>query len=138
MGNYSQKAIVFGSARKVDMKSMRQPLIEIGQKLQQAMQRVAPEEPHKKEKLEKHQLSLTVEKRAEQERIDIRKRKEEIERRKEESERRKEQQQQEENEKQHKQAQRELEMERARQAEERKRREQEKEEQKRRDAEMQR
>eukprot|EP00959_Pyramimonas_sp_CCMP1952_P309822 6483296-Pyramimonas_sp.AAC.1 len=35
--NYSDKAIVFGSPRKADMKSMRQPLIEVGYKLQQAM-----------------------------------------------------------------------------------------------------
>merc|ERR1712187_692362 len=61
--NYSQKAIVFGAPRKVDMKSMRQPLIEIGSKLQQAMQRVAPEEQHKKEKMEKMKLSENIERR---------------------------------------------------------------------------
>merc|ERR1712113_849329 len=65
--NYSQKAIIFGAPRKVDMKSMRQPLIEIGSKLQQAMQRVAPEEQHKKEKLEKQGLSQNIVKRIEEE-----------------------------------------------------------------------
>merc|ERR1719210_2810621 len=90
--NYSHQAIVFGAPRKVDMKSMRQPLIEIGFKLQQAMQRVAPEEQHKKEKLEKAQLSQNIVKRMEEESKLIRQRKEEIERRKQESERRKEMQ----------------------------------------------
>eukprot|EP00971_Amphidinium_carterae_P258397 5128584-Amphidinium_carterae.1 len=51
--NYREKAIIFGASRKVDMKSMKQPLIEIGYKLQQAMHRVAPEEQLKKEKTEK-------------------------------------------------------------------------------------
>merc|ERR1719203_2781776 len=88
--NYSDKAIVFGAPRKVDMKSMRQPLIEIGLKLQQAMQRVAPEEQHKKEKIEKQQLSQNIVRRIEEETKLIRQRKEEIERRKEASEKRKE------------------------------------------------
>merc|ERR1711948_193401 len=87
--NYSQKAIVFGSPRKVDMKSMRQPLIEIGAKLQQAMSRVAPEEQLKKEKAEKQQLQQNLVARCKEESKMIRLRKEEIERRKEESEQRK-------------------------------------------------
>merc|ERR1712060_985774 len=58
--NYREKAIVFGATRKVDMKSMRQPLIEIGHKLQQAMQRVAPEESHKKERIERAELHQTI------------------------------------------------------------------------------
>merc|ERR1712066_732415 len=65
--NYSHKAIVFGASRKVDMKSMRQPLIEMGYKLQQAMQRVAPEEQHKKERAEKVALAQTAERRTEEE-----------------------------------------------------------------------
>merc|ERR1712139_555777 len=89
--NYREKAIVFGAPRKVDMKSMRQPLIEIGYKLQQAMQRVAPEEQHKKEKLEKQTLQQNIVRRIEEERGLIRQRREEIERRKEENERKKEQ-----------------------------------------------
>merc|ERR1712187_499176 len=82
--NYSQKAIIFGAPRKVDMKSLRQPLIELGAKLQQAMQRVAPEEQHKKEKLEKQQLSQNIVAHMEKESRLIRQRKEKIERRKEE------------------------------------------------------
>merc|ERR1712232_742135 len=66
--NYREKAIVFGATRKVDMKSMRQPLIEIGHKLQQAMQRVAPEEQHKKEKMEKQELQKNIVKRIAEER----------------------------------------------------------------------
>merc|ERR1712066_896942 len=88
--NYSQKAIVFGSARKVDMKSMRQPLIEIGAKLQQAMQRVAPDEQLKKEKQEKQLLAQNIVRRMEAETKEIRHRKDEIERRKQDSELRKE------------------------------------------------
>merc|ERR1712087_387742 len=65
--NYSQKAIVFGAPRKISMKSMRQPLIEIGSKLQQAMQRVAPEEQQKKEMKEKQQLSQNIVRRIEDE-----------------------------------------------------------------------
>merc|ERR1719210_2656461 len=87
--NYSHQAIVFGAPRKVDMKSMRQPLIEIGFKLQQAMQRVAPEEQHKKEKLERAQLSQNLQTRVIEESKQIRQRKEEIERRKEQTEQRK-------------------------------------------------
>mmetsp|Transcript_23469 Transcript_23469/g.52737 ORF Transcript_23469/g.52737 Transcript_23469/m.52737 type:complete len:1166 (+) Transcript_23469:139-3636(+) len=134
--NYSHKAIVFGAPRKVDMKSMRQPLIEIGYKLQQAMQRVAPEEQHKKEKLEKAQLSQNIVKRIEEETKLIRQRKEEIERRKEESEKRKEIQDREAMEKLKKQEAKEAEAERARQEEERKRREIEREEQSKRQAQM--
>merc|ERR1712039_393896 len=77
--NYSQKAIVFGAPRKVDMKSMRQPLIEIGSKLQQAMQRVAPEEQLKKEKQEKQKLAENIVRRMEAETKEIRQRKEEEE-----------------------------------------------------------
>merc|ERR1712217_956807 len=73
-----------------DMKSMRQPLIEIGSKLQQAMQRVAPEEQLKKEKQEKQHLAQNIVRRIEAETREIRNRKEEIERRKEDMERRKE------------------------------------------------
>ena len=134
--NYSHKAIVFGAPRKLDMKSMRQPLIEIGYKLQQAMQRVAPEEQHKKEKLEKQQLSTDIVQRIEQETKMIRQRKEEIERRKEESERRKEIQEKEAMEKLKKQEAKEAEAERARQEEERHRREKEREEQKRKEQSM--
>jgi len=82
--NYSHKAIVFGAPRKVDMKSMRQPLIEIGYKLQQAMQRVAPEEQHKKEKQEKTALAQSIVRRNEEETKLIRQRIAEIEKRKEE------------------------------------------------------
>merc|ERR1712187_357953 len=66
--NYREQAIVFGAARKVDMKSMRQPLIEIGYKLQQAMQRVAPEEQQRKEKEEKKSLASNAVRRCEEER----------------------------------------------------------------------
>merc|ERR1712217_290195 len=76
--NYSHKAIVFGAPRKVDMKSMRQPLIEIGSKLQQAMQRVAPEEQLKKEKAEKQQLQQNLVRRIEAETKEIRNRRDEI------------------------------------------------------------
>mmetsp|Transcript_114923 Transcript_114923/g.371421 ORF Transcript_114923/g.371421 Transcript_114923/m.371421 type:complete len:1190 (-) Transcript_114923:112-3681(-) len=134
--NYSHKAIVFGAPRKVDMKSMRQPLIEIGYKLQQAMQRVAPEEQHKKEKLEKQQLSQNIVRRIEEESKLIRQRKEEIERRKEESERRKEIQDREAMAERARQEAREAEAERVRQEEERKRREVEREEQNRKNAQM--
>merc|ERR1711920_1223218 len=124
--NYSQKAIVFGSARKVDMKSMRQPLIEIGSKLQQAMQRVAPEEQHKKEKLEKQQLSQNIVAHMEKESKLIRQRKEEIERRKEESEKRREIECREAAERQRQVEAREAEQERQRQEEDRRYREKEK------------
>merc|ERR1712048_1378741 len=132
--DYFSKAIVFGSGRRVDMKSMRQPLIDMGHKLQQALARVAPEEQHKKEKLEKKGIAETIDKRVSEETKQIRQRKEEIERRKEASERRRELQQREELEKERKKEAREAEVERARQAEERKRREQEREEHKRREA----
>merc|ERR1719271_1205348 len=72
------------------MTSMRQPLIELGHKLQQAMQKIAPEEQHKKEKLERQQLSVNLSKRVEDETRRIRQRKEEIERRKEADEKRRE------------------------------------------------
>jgi len=134
--NYREKAIVFGAPRKVDMKSMRQPLIEIGYKLQQAMSRVAPEEQHKKGRLEKANLASTIVKRIEEERGFIRQRREEIERRKEEKEREKEQQEREAMEKIKKQEAKEAEAERIRLAEERSRRELEREEQKRKDAKM--
>lgn len=134
--NYSHKAIVFGAPRKVDMKSMRQPLIEIGYKLQQAMARVAPEEQHKKERLEKVQLSENIVPRIEEETKLIRQRKEEIERRKEESERRKEAQEREAMEKLKKQEAREAEAERLRQEDERERRAREREEQKKKEAAM--
>merc|ERR1712187_932596 len=127
--NYREKAIVFGATRKVDMKSMKQPLIEIGHKLQQAMNRVAPEEQHKKETMEKQQIVVDNNKRVEEETRQIRIRKEEIERRKEANERRKEIQQREELEKERKKEQREAEIERGRQAEERRKREQEREDQ---------
>merc|ERR1719330_849914 len=116
--NYSHKAIVFGAPRKVDMKSMKQPLIEIGSKLQQAMQRVAPEEQHQKEKLEKQQLSKNIVKRIEEESKLIRQRKEEIERRKQESELRKEIQEREAERKQEQIKARQQEEERVRQEEE--------------------
>merc|ERR1712217_356622 len=127
--NYSQQAIVFGAARKVDMKSMRQPLIEIGYKLQQAMQRVAPEEQQRKEKEEKKSLASNAVRRCEEERSLIRQRREEIERRKEERERQKEKEEREAMEKIKKQEAKEAEIERKRQDDERKRREEEREEQ---------
>mmetsp|Transcript_45585 Transcript_45585/g.122893 ORF Transcript_45585/g.122893 Transcript_45585/m.122893 type:complete len:917 (+) Transcript_45585:90-2840(+) len=133
--NYSDRAIVFGSPRKADMKSMRQPLIEVGYKLQQAMVRVAPEEQHKKEKLEKQQLEKTIVKRIEEETKLIRQRKEEIERRKEDSEKRKQEQLRKEMEKQREQEEREAAAERARLQQEREQREREREQQKKRDAE---
>jgi len=134
--NYREQTIIFGNGRKVDMKSMRQPLIEIGHKLQQAMQRVAPEEQNKKEKLEKQALQQNIVKRIEEERGLIRQRREEIERRKEENERKKEQQEREAAEKIRKQEEKEAEAERKRQQEERAKREVEREEQKKRDAKM--
>ncbi|CAK0850751.1 unnamed protein product [Prorocentrum cordatum] len=133
--NYSDKAIVFGSPRKADMKSMRQPLIEVGYKLQQAMVRVAPEEQHKKEKLEKQQLEKTIVRRIEEETKLIRQRKEEIERRKEDSEKRKQEQLRKDMEKQREQEEREAALERARLQQEREQREREREQQKKRDAE---
>merc|ERR1711879_980181 len=90
-----EQAIVFGATRKVDMKSMKQPLIEIGHKLQQAMQRVAPSEQNKKEKEEKQKLLKDIDNRMKKELRDNRQRREEIEKRKEEAERRKDQQEQE-------------------------------------------
>merc|ERR1719498_2260461 len=81
--NYRERAIVFGAPRKVDMKSMRQPLIEIGHKLQQAMQRVAPEEQQKKEKSKRKEIEKSIQQRVNEERSLIRQRHEEIERRKE-------------------------------------------------------
>lgn len=132
--NYREKAIVFGATRKVDMKSMRQPLIEIGHKLQQAMQRVAPEEQHKKEKLEKQELAKNIVRRIDEERGLIRQRREEIERRKEESEKRKELAEREAMEKIRKQEAKEAEDERQRLQAERHRREIEREEQKKKDA----
>jgi len=128
--NYREKAIVFGATRKFDMKSLRQPLIEIGYKLQQAMSRVAPEEQHKKEKLERQQLSHNIVRRIDEETRLIRQRKEEIERRKEETERKKEIQQKEEIEKIKKQEMQEAQIENLRQENERKRRAQEREEEK--------
>eukprot|EP00427_Karlodinium_veneficum_P025303 CAMPEP_0169102040 /NCGR_PEP_ID=MMETSP1015-20121227/21956_1 /TAXON_ID=342587 /ORGANISM="Karlodinium micrum, Strain CCMP2283" /LENGTH=1112 /DNA_ID=CAMNT_0009163117 /DNA_START=28 /DNA_END=3366 /DNA_ORIENTATION=+ len=121
--NYREKAIVFGATRKVDMKSMRQPLIEIGHKLQQAMQRVAPEDQQKKERFEKAGLVKTIQERMNRERSENRKRKEVIEQRKEESEKRKEKQMREEMEQQRKEAAKEEEKERKRLEEERKQRE---------------
>merc|ERR1712039_361173 len=123
--NYSQKAIVFGSPRKVDMKSMRQPLIEIGAKLQQAMSRVAPEEQLKKEKAEKQQLQQNLVARCKEESKMIRLRKEEIERRKEESEQRKLAQDKELRRQEEERIRKEEETERQRQEEERKRRDEE-------------
>merc|ERR1712151_109323 len=87
--NHREKAIVFGATRKVDMKSMKQPLIEIGHKLQQAMQRVAPLEQHKKEKLEKTELLKNIGQRMKEELRKNRERRDIIEQRKEEAERRK-------------------------------------------------
>ncbi|OLP95886.1 Calreticulin [Symbiodinium microadriaticum] len=135
--NYMQKAIIFGAPTKVDMKSMRQPLIEIGFKLQQAMQCVAQEELQRKDKLEKQQLLTNIKERMEQETRSIRQRKEEIERRKEESERRKQIQEREAMERQRKEEALEAEKERKRQEEERKRREAEKQEQRKRELELQ-
>mmetsp|Transcript_40154 Transcript_40154/g.92869 ORF Transcript_40154/g.92869 Transcript_40154/m.92869 type:complete len:1180 (+) Transcript_40154:120-3659(+) len=135
--NYMQKAIIFGAATKVDMKSMRQPLIEIGYKLQQAMQCVAEEELQRKDKLEKQQLLTNIKDRMEQETRSIRQRKEEIERRKEESERRKQIMEKEALERQRKEEAQEAERERKRQEEERKRRETEKQEQRKKEAELQ-
>merc|ERR1719203_1589567 len=134
--NYSHKAIVFGAPRKVDMKSMRQPLIEIGHKLQQAMQRVAPEEQHKKEKQEKAALSQSMPRRNEEETKLFRQRKDEIEKRKEELEKRKEEQERLEMKKQRQQEEKEAEEERKRQEDERIKREQEREQQRKRDQEM--
>merc|ERR1712113_728662 len=126
--NYSQKAIIFGAPRKVDMKSMRQPLIEIGSKLQQAMQRVAPEEQQKKEMKEKQQLSQNIVKRIEEETKQIRQRKEEIERRKEEKEKHKEMLDQEAEKARRAQEEREAQIERKRQDDEREKHQREKEE----------
>ncbi|CAE7351950.1 TIF3A1 [Symbiodinium sp. CCMP2592] len=135
--NYMQKAIIFGAPTKVDMKSMRQPLIEIGYKLQQAMQCVAQEELQRKDKLEKQHLLTNIKERMEQETRSIRQRKEEIERRKEESERRKQIQEREAMERQRKEEALEAEKERRRQEEERKRREVEKQEQRKKEQELQ-
>jgi len=134
--NYQHQAIVFGAPRKVDMKSMRQPLMEIGHKLQTAMNRVAPEESGKKEKLEKQQLSANIVKRIEEESHKIRQRKEEIERRKEESERKRQEKEKEALEKQRRQEAKDAEAEKVRQEEERRRREAERAEQKRKEAEL--
>ncbi|CAE8600908.1 unnamed protein product, partial [Polarella glacialis] len=120
--NYIQQAIVFGAPRKLDMKSMRQPLIEIGFKLQQAMQRVAADELQKKDKLEKAHLLTNIRERMDKETKTIRQRKEEIERRKEEFERKKQIQEKEANEKLRKQEAAEAEQERLRQEVERQRR----------------
>ncbi|CAE8614760.1 unnamed protein product [Polarella glacialis] len=87
--NYIQQAIIFGAPRQLDMKCMRQPLVEIGAKLQQAMARVAQDELSKKDKLEKTALLTNIRERMDKETKMIRQRKEEIERRKEESERKK-------------------------------------------------
>merc|ERR1719223_1857566 len=135
--NYSQMAIVFGASRKVDMKSMRQPLIEIGYKLQQAMNRIAPEERQKKERLEKQQLSENIVRRIEEETLQIRQRKEEIERRKQEREKQKEDEDRRAAEELRRQEAKEAEVERQREEEARKKREVDKEEQRRRDAETQ-
>eukprot|EP00441_Pelagodinium_beii_P044795 CAMPEP_0197620830 /NCGR_PEP_ID=MMETSP1338-20131121/1561_1 /TAXON_ID=43686 ORGANISM="Pelagodinium beii, Strain RCC1491" /NCGR_SAMPLE_ID=MMETSP1338 /ASSEMBLY_ACC=CAM_ASM_000754 /LENGTH=1106 /DNA_ID=CAMNT_0043190115 /DNA_START=66 /DNA_END=3386 /DNA_ORIENTATION=- len=134
--NYQHQAIVFGAPRKVDMKSMRQPLMEIGYKLQTAMNRVAPEESGKKEKLEKQQLSANIVKRIEEESRQIRQRKEEIERRKEESERKRQEKEKEALERQRRQEAKDAEAEKVRQEEERRRREAERAEQKRKEAEL--
>lgn len=135
--NYMQKAIIFGAPTKVDMKSMRQPLIEIGYKLQQAMQCVAQEELQRNDKQEKQQLLSNIKELMDQETRSIRQRKEEIERRKEESERRKQILEREAMERQRKQEALEAEQERKRQEEERKRREVEKQEQRKKEAELQ-
>ncbi|CAE8625115.1 unnamed protein product, partial [Polarella glacialis] len=134
--NYIQQAIVFGAPRKLDMKSMRQPLIEIGFKLQQAMQRVAADELQKKDKLEKAHLLTNIRERMDKETKTIRQRKEEIERRKEEFERKKQIQEKEANEKLRKQEAAEAEQERLRQEVERQRRAVDREEQKRKEAEI--
>jgi hypothetical protein len=105
------------------MKSMRQPLIEIGHKLQQAMQRVAPEESHKKERIERAELHQTINQRMKEERSMNRKRKEEIEQRKEESERRREKQHREEMTKQREQEAREEDERKKKLEDERKKRE---------------
>merc|ERR1740121_2976987 len=103
---------------------MRQPLIEIGYKLQQAMQRVAPEEQHKKEKQEKAALAERISRRNEDETKLIRQRIAEIEKRKEELEKRKELEE------------KEAEEERKRQEDERIKREQDRELQRKRDQEL--
>jgi len=135
--NYREQAIVFGASRKVDMKSMRQPLIEIGYKLAQAMNRIAPDERQKKERLEKQQLSENIVRRIEEETQQIRQRKEEIERRKQEREKQKEDEDRRAADVLRKQEAKEAELERQREDEGRRKREQDKEEQRRRDAEMQ-
>merc|ERR1712151_223852 len=119
----------FGSPRKVDMKSMRQPLMGIGAKLQQAMSRVAPEEQLKKEKAEKQQLQQNLVARCKEESKMIRLRKEEIERRKEESEQRKLVQEKELRRQEEERIRKEEETERQRQDEERKRRDEERKKQ---------
>lgn len=134
--NYMQQAIVFGAATKVDMKSMRQPLIEIGYKLQQAMQRVAQEELHKKDKLDKVTLLTNIRERMEKETKMIRLRKDEIERRKEESEKKKQIREREAMKKLREQEEAEAAAERKRQDEERRRREADREEQRRKEAEI--
>lgn len=134
--NYKDRAIVFGAARKVDMKSMRQPLIEIGHKLQQAMQRVAPEEQQKKEKSKRKEIEKSIQQRVNEERSLIRQRHEEIERRKEESERRKNEEQRAEMAAQNAKAEKEAALERQRLQEERAKREVERQEQKKRDEKM--
>eukprot|EP00933_Yihiella_yeosuensis_P034259 TRINITY_DN2776_c0_g1_i6.p1 TRINITY_DN2776_c0_g1~~TRINITY_DN2776_c0_g1_i6.p1 ORF type:complete len:1229 (+),score=452.93 TRINITY_DN2776_c0_g1_i6:132-3818(+) len=134
--NYMQKAIVFGAASKVNMKSMRQPLMAIGQKLQQAMHRVAADELQKRDKLEKQHLLTNIRERMENETKAIRLRKDEIERRKEESEKRKQILEREAMKKQREQDEADAAAERRRLEEERKRREADRQEQKRKEAEM--
>merc|ERR1719265_2971215 len=134
--NYREQAIIFGAPRKVDMKNMRQPLIQIGKQLQEAMNRVNPEDQTKRERLEKQEISSNISGRLAQELKAIRQRKDEIEKRKEEKERRQKILEREQLEKERKEHAIEAERERKRQEEERRRREVEKEEQKRKDAEL--
>eukprot|EP00933_Yihiella_yeosuensis_P072717 TRINITY_DN8120_c0_g1_i1.p1 TRINITY_DN8120_c0_g1~~TRINITY_DN8120_c0_g1_i1.p1 ORF type:complete len:1189 (-),score=396.77 TRINITY_DN8120_c0_g1_i1:579-4019(-) len=135
--NYMQKAIVFGGARgKVDMKAMRQPLMQIGNTLQLAMRRVAQEELVKKDKAERAVLLTDMRERMEQETQQIRRRKDEIERRKEESEKRKAVLEREAMKKQREQDEADAAAERARQEVERARREAERKEKKQKEAEL--
>lgn len=84
--NYRQQAIVFGAPQKVDMRSMRQPLIEIGFKLQQALNRVAPKEQVKAEVSQKEEIYKDLKDRISSETQKFRARSELIEKRREEQE----------------------------------------------------
>jgi len=133
--NYNQNAILFGATQKVDMRSMRQPLIEIGSKLRQAIDRVVSDDQVRKERQERSLRSKTIADRIEVETTFVRQRKEEIERRKQESERIRAKAEQEAMDQQRKLEERERDVERQRQEVERRRREQERADKKKAEAE---